>query len=196
MKRFLTILLALTMLASVGSVAYAVEGSGEETITDTANNTTVAIGGKYDASEKPKTVYSVNVSWDDLTFQCEILDKRVWNTDTHVYDGQYDLKVTDKAKTVTVLNRSNADVKVKAELKEARTPIQGVQLALTGTADNTEEFTLDDASGTGLNREHNLTVSLSKKSRENPNPEQFKNSQTVTAGTLTITVTAADTWSD
>ena len=47
MKRFITIILALTMLASVGSVAYAEDGSGSETLTTDGASKTISVSVNF-----------------------------------------------------------------------------------------------------------------------------------------------------
>lgn len=138
MKRFVTILLALTMLASVGSTVYAKEngyGSKDVQMENTSDN--IGVYGIYDAA-KYETIYSVKVQWNDLTFTCSVTGDVTWDPEEHRYtdhrtftwkplvDNKDDLneKNTDtkKQRSILVTNNSNVNVYAKAELnKEAET---------------------------------------------------------------------------
>ena len=135
MKRFVTILLALTMLASVGSTVYAADSSGQGNIDanfpyDGGNP--IGVYGVYDAAENPAPVYSVTVEWDSLEFSCSLTGDVTWHPNDHTYDDQRtftwnklsdgdpldpDNKTTEFQRTIRVTNNSSADVYAKASLE-------------------------------------------------------------------------------
>ena len=135
MKRFVTILLALTMLASVGSVAYAEDIDGRGEINGTfpyEGSTPIGVHGIYDAAENPEPVYSVKVEWDSLQFSCSLTGDVTWHPNDHTYDDQRtftwnklsdgdpldpDNKTTEFQRTIRVTNNSSADVYAKATLE-------------------------------------------------------------------------------
>lgn len=195
MKRIVTFLLALMMIASMGSIAYAdeFEGSGSKYLTDSDGSASVGITGKFEAGAEPATVYSVKITWDSMLFDYKLEDHRVWNTQTHKYDGDWVLRGEGtSARTVKVENSSNATVKIEAELSESEPKIQGVALSLRSNGvsveGNSASQTLNDASIDAQPQIGYFSVVLSTDGT--PDPAQFRNSQNLTVGTLTITVKA------
>lgn len=127
MKRFVTILLALAMLASMGSIAYAADsGNGSKDITDpdSDGSASIEVVGNYETSKEPDPVYSVNVSWQNMQFSCEVQGQKIWNPLTHTYsnqrkfvwnnlDGSEDPN-TRTQRLITVTNKSSEQVQVTA----------------------------------------------------------------------------------
>lgn len=194
MKRFATILLVLAMLASMGTIAYAEDSKTLNGNPD--NNAEISVTGEFAASVKPETKYSVNVSWQSLTFNYTLEDHRVWNTQTHRYDGNWVLNCTDEtaARTVTVMNRSDAAVKISAELK-SMSEIPGIDFSLKvkGVAqpENKSSQTLKDASIDAEPQYAYFTVAASVSMT--PTKEEFESSKgTKQIGQLVITVQTPD----
>ena len=199
MKRFITIILALTMLASVGSVAYAAdEGSGSKTLTTDGASETISVSGKFQKTEDPNPVYSVKVEWESLKFTCTVNGKLIWNPSDHSYTNDRtvawvkpsadEIKLnpnndkSDKTRTVRVTNNSNADVYVKASaVKEDEdfgfglTVSPGEVIPVENLSDTTtvvknyEDFVVQIVSPTAPDKE-------------------LRKSGTYTLGTVTITV--------
>ena len=124
MKRFVTILLVLAVLASMGSIAYAEEsGSGSENFTEDGSSKTINIQGAFQPAGDPSAVYSVTVAWD--------------------------IKFPEKNRTIRVTNDSNKDVYVKANAA-VESDNYGFQLTVTpstlpvknraDTTENTADF--------------------------------------------------------
>lgn len=199
MKRFVTILLVLAVLASMGSIAYA-EGSdsGSKSLSvDSSGNESVGVTGKFEAAEAPATKYCVNITWQSMIFKYNLEPHRIWNSETHKWEGGYMLVDSGEeasSRMVTVENRSNAVVKVTAKLKESTPKIEGIVLSLmsntTPAANNEATQTLSDASKNVQPGYFYVVVNSSK--TYDANPEQFRDSQTVKVGELTLTVQAPD----
>lgn len=129
MKRFATILLALTMLASVGSTVYAEEsGTGDTSFTNAGESTNAAVYGYFEPAEAPQSTYSVKVEWDSLEFSCTVNGTATWLPGSHTYNDHRTFtmlaavgdvlaptKDSRYQRTIRVTNNSNADVYVKTE---------------------------------------------------------------------------------
>lgn len=186
MKRFVTILLAVVLLANMGLISYADE------ITNVGGNEVFTISGKYIPGDKPSTVYSVNVSWPDMNFKYDVIDARTWIPETHSYSGRCQLKPSageSAHRSVTVKNNSNSAVDVTVDLQEATPPISGIKLVLNNSNSISSKTTLSDASKGEYGTEETFDVYVLPDSNEETNPDQFSAGKTVTVGTVTITVT-------
>ena len=119
--KLVSLFLALTMLAGMGSVYTAADDSSSR-IVGTTGSASIGVSGVYEAADEPATVYCVKIEWEDMTFSytLDAGGNRVWNPQTHSYlnYSSYEWK-GDQTKQVTVTNCSNKSVNVNAELKEA-----------------------------------------------------------------------------
>ena len=195
MKRFVTILLVLAVLASMGSIAYA-EGSdsGSKSLSvNSSSSENVGVTGKFEAAEAPDPKYCVNITWQSMMFKYNLEPHRIWNSETHKWEGGYMLVDSGEeasSRMVTVENRSNAVVNVTAKLKESTPKIEGIVLSLmsntTPAVNNEATQTLSDASKNVQPGYFYVVVNSSK--TYDANPEQFLDSQTVKVGELTLTV--------
>lgn len=111
MKRFVTILLALAMLASMGSVAYAADGSDQKDITSTSQTESAEIYGIYKSAAEPEPVYSVNISWQEMKFYYKVVNPE-WMPSVHRYDGEREFVLAsgNRSRKITVSNSSNRKV--------------------------------------------------------------------------------------
>lgn len=119
MKKFASLILALAMMFTLCISA----GAAEETLTNskltsTAQNVTVNVTEGTNTG----TVYHVNVTWTDLTFEYQKEGEGTWDPSTHTYDnvtengwvGGNGNTITREG-VITVINHSNAPVNVSAE---------------------------------------------------------------------------------
>ena len=198
MKRFITILLALAMLASMGSVAYAEDSSKTITDLETDNSANFDVGGTYAASTEPDPVYFVTVSWESMEFNCEITGSKDWNVDTHTYTNRQrfswkrldNKEGTEKTRTITVTNKSNKQVKVNADVSYASENSYGFTLSLFSTSETGILETLADNGVTKDDIKELISVTIGGGPAQPPLegfPEKLK------IGTVTITVAAAST---
>ncbi len=199
MKRFITILLALTMLASVGSTVYAEEsGNGSKDVEMDGSSDNIGVYGIYD-SAKYETVYSVNVQWNDLVFTCSVTGNITWDPGEHRYtdhrtftwtplaDNKDNLneKNTDtkKQRSILVTNNSNANVYAKAELQK-ETAIYDLDLSVSPADTNVELG--NKAYNIEADNSQIFTVTI----KEPTEPAKDMKSGSFKVGTITITVSA------
>ena len=108
MKKLIATALALTMTLSLSTTALAggnVDGAG-------LGSQDINVTAKYNDGVKEPTVYSVDLTWEDMTFTYNESGTRIWDPDTHTYkDTTSDGWDKDTA-VVTATNHSNANVTV------------------------------------------------------------------------------------
>lgn len=109
MKKLIATALALTMTLSLSTTALAggnVDGAGVGSLDP------IYVTVKYNDSATDPIVYSVDLTWEDMTFTYNESGTRTWNPDTHTYTDPTSAgwdKVTAK---ITATNHSNAQVMV------------------------------------------------------------------------------------
>lgn len=111
MKKIITALLALALAASM-SVATFAENSA--TITG-STGTDITVNGKFVPGPPSPDVISVDIVWDDMTFEFTEAEK-VWNPKTHTYDQAAGTWST-VPKYIKTTNHSNIDLKIKVSAK-------------------------------------------------------------------------------
>ena len=139
MKKFLATILALTMVLSLGAVAFAAEGAWNGTDESAATGETkkdvqVQVTKGTEKTDK----YKVTVSWDDLTFQWKTESYGDWNTTDHVWDGYAAGSWTSNEKTIILSNDSSKDVKVTASFSDTQKDSTGTYtFTFSESADST-----------------------------------------------------------
>lgn len=135
MKKFLALLLAVMMIASMSITAFAADDDdstglmyGDNQSVNTSDSTVLV---NFDGSVPTDTVYYVNVTWKALDFTYSFVQGVTWDPVNHVYqpkDGQIgswkwfdgtDTKTGDASgvtldDAITVVNHSNASVYIVA----------------------------------------------------------------------------------
>lgn len=115
----------------------------DSNINNSGSSSSIDVNIYYDGDISPKTVYSVDIIWDDLSFTYNAGYVQ-WDPEKHEYtslDGDEGWK--DSSGQITVVNHSNQPVVIQIAFTQASTP--------NGTATlNVEapEFLLDSAEGT------------------------------------------------
>ena len=129
MKKFLALLLAVMMIASMSVTAFA---AGSSNINDAAaypenasKTGVVKVNSSVGQGEDIETVYYIEITWQELNFEFKFDDaeKIVWDPTAHAYvvkdgettrdlSGEWTKKQIDDA--ITVKNHSNAGVTVDA----------------------------------------------------------------------------------
>lgn len=194
MKRFVTILLVLAMLASMGSIVYAEDfGIGEGSFSNSGDSVSANVYGYFEAAQAPATVYSVTVEWDSLEYSCEVIGTATWRPSIHDYNNQLsfkwntpsldllnpDIKLPQYNRTVRVTNNSNSDVHV-----QANAAVQEQNYGF-GLSVSPRSATMHNLADTDENNMQDFKVTLLPADEPDIDmPEQFQ------VGTVTITIQA------
>ena len=109
MKKLIATALALTMTLSLSTTALAagnVDGAG------VGSQDPIDVTAKYNDDATEPTVYSVDLTWEDMTFTYNGSGTRIWNPDTHTYTDTTSAGWDKFTAEVTATNHSNAKVTV------------------------------------------------------------------------------------
>lgn len=85
-----------------------------ETIGTGNGSSSTDVTGTYIRGTASDKVYSVDITWGDLSFVYTDESKGVWNPKTHSYDGTVEGHWTKDTAEIKVTNSSNAAVKAEA----------------------------------------------------------------------------------
>ena len=108
MKKLIATALALTMTLSLSTTALAggnVDGAG-------LGSQDINVTAKYNDDATEPTVYSVDLTWEDMTFTYNEFGTRIWDPDTHTYKDTTSAGWDKNTAAVTATNHSNANVTV------------------------------------------------------------------------------------
>lgn len=175
MKKLIATALALTMTLSLSTTALAggnVDGAG-------LGSQDINVTAKYNDGVKQPTVYSVDLTWEDMTFTYNESGTRIWDPDTHTYkDTTSDGWDKDTA-AVTATNHSNTKVTVSFTYTPQGNT--GVSASMSKTsfilAAGVENEPNDAATNSSL-----LTID------GNSMPNRSVTAEGVTIGTITVTI--------
>lgn len=121
MKRFISFLLAFTMLAGMGGSFADAEDEGKGKTADYLHadgKASFPIKASY-VAEPFNPTYFVTVSWNDLSFEVGVDGELKWDTGHLQYDDSRSLVVRDtSAATITVTNRSDVGVSITSTLEQ------------------------------------------------------------------------------
>ncbi len=112
MKKQISLLLSLALVLSLSVTAFAADGSGSVGRNDSQD---IPVTAKNTGSSTDTPVYSVDISWEDMTFTYSATTTRTWNPDTHTYTSSGTRSWNKTTAAVTVVNHSNVDVDVSIE---------------------------------------------------------------------------------
>ena len=168
MKKALSIILAIMLVLSMAVTVCASTGVGQ------GDSESTAVKGTY--SEKTvKTVYSLDIAWEGLSFTYNAEYKGEWNADTHTYENGTAAGWAAGTGKITVTNHSNTGITAvakytaNADYKTAGMTFSTNSLQVA-TADN----------GTGSAVVGSITVT--------PNGSLPEGTNNVEIGTITITI--------
>lgn len=114
MKKVISTALALAMTLSMSVGAFAADNSATLTGGESSSSKDITVKATLQTSPAETEVYSVDVTWTDMTFTYTQPQNKVWNPATHSYTttdngaGGWDKNEA----TVTVTNHSNKEVNV------------------------------------------------------------------------------------
>ena len=109
MKKLTSVLLVLIMVLAMSVSVFA--GSVEGLVP--GGDQVIPVEIEFVDGAKTTTIYSVEVTWEDLTFTFTNGDEKVWNPETHQYSDTTE-DGWSAARKITVNNHSNEAVKAKA----------------------------------------------------------------------------------
>ncbi len=154
MKKVLSIVLAIAMIATMSAVAFA-----ETKTIDKSAPAEFQVAATY-VPDAGKDVYSVEVKWENGSFEYT-QGGLIWDPATHTFvddpegtDGSWNV-----AGTITVTNHSSEKVDVTVDFETA---VTGVDVTFTE-----EAFELATAEGTAVAEAPAKTVSVKEASGEN-----------------------------
>ena len=109
MKKLIATALALTMTLSLSTTALA---AGNVDGASVGSQDPIDVTAKYNDSAAEPTVYSVDLTWEDMTFTYNESGTRIWDPDTHTYTDTTSAGWDKDTAVVTATNHSNANVTV------------------------------------------------------------------------------------
>lgn len=176
MKKLIATALALTMTLSLSTTALAggnVNGAG------VGSQDPIDVTAKYNDGVTVPTVYSVDLTWEDMTFTYNKSGTRIWDPDTHTYTDTTSDGWDKYTAAVTATNHSNANVTVKFDYTPQGDT--GVTAYMTRRsfilAAGVENYPDDASTGSSL-----LTINGNSK------PNNSVTAEGVTIGTITVTI--------
>lgn len=110
MKKLIATALALTMTLSLSTTALA---AGNVNGAVVGPQDPIDVTAKYNDGATEPTVYSVDLTWEDMTFTYNESGTRTWDPDTHTYTDTTSAGWDKISAAVTATNHSNAQVTVK-----------------------------------------------------------------------------------
>ncbi len=176
MKKLIATALALTMTLSLSTTALAagnVNGAG------VGSQDPIDVTAKYNDGAKEPTVYSVDLTWEDMTFTYNESGTRTWDPDTHTYTDTTSAGWDKVTAAVTATNHSNAQVTVKFDY----TP-QGA----TGVTASMSKPSFILAAGVENRPNEAATNSSLLTINSSTKPNSSVTAEGVTIGTITVTI--------
>ena len=138
MKKVLTGIMTLSLVASMSIPTFAVTNDGTA-------GTVIDVNGTYQAAETSEDVVSVDIAGDNMDFTYTAGSKGTWNAYTHQYDNPTEggwAATSGTDPKITVTNHSNLDVQANLAFNGT---VDGLNGSFTKTA-----LALDSAEGTEL----------------------------------------------
>ena len=174
MKKLIATALALTMTLSLSTTALAagnVDGAG------TGPQEPIDVTAKYNDGATEPTVYSVDLTWEDMTFTYSESGSRTWDPDTHTYTDTTSAGWDKTAAAVTATNHSNTEVTVSFTY----TPQADTDVTATMSKDS---FKL----AAGVENKPNEAATDSSILTITGTPNNSVTAEGVTIGTITVTI--------
>ena len=108
MKKIFAAMIALAMVLSLSVAAFAAEGSN--TGNKPGESQSIDVTAKTETSSSTETVYSVDITWESMTFTYVESETKVWDSATHTYSTTTTSGWDKTEAKITVTNHSNAAV--------------------------------------------------------------------------------------
>ncbi len=173
MKKMISLLAAAALVCTMSTTAFAADQTGVNT-GEYSNN----VKGTYQAGGASDTVYSVDITWEDMSFTYTA-GQGTWDPENHSYTGGSEASWSG-SKNITVTNHSNAAVKATAKF-EADSGYEST----TMTFDN-NEATVATAVGTEVASAPSATITVT------PGGTLAESANGGKIGTITVSIAAAE----
>lgn len=197
MRKFLATLLALTVVMSLGAVAFADRGpaAGTNNIETESGSAEIDVSLSATISERPDTYY-VTVEWESMAFTYTENGADTWNHTSHTWTesgGTWSgggSGGSGSSSTITITNHSSVGVTVGGSYAakssgqyDSGTPYNGVTLTFTGPASTSLGAGTQANASSPSDNQTTASVSVAG------NPEETISGGVV--GTVTITISEA-----
>lgn len=177
MKKMMATAVALVLACSLSTMAFAADG--KETLNGLGDQS-ITVTAKHNDATSSTPVYSVDITWEDMTFTYNESGTRTWDPDTHTYTDNTTAGWDKISADVTVTNHSDAAVKVSFGYQEVETT------GITGVMSQ-DSFTL----AAGVENDYAGADSDTSVFSITGTPNDTVTPEGVTMGTITVTVAAA-----
>ncbi len=178
MKKLIATALALTMTLSL-SLSTTALAAGKVDDAGVGSQVPIDVTAKYNDGVTKPTVYSVDLTWEDMTFTYNESGTKIWDPDTHTYTDSTSVGWDKYTAEVTATNHSNAKVTVTFDYTPQGDT--GVTAYMTKRsfilAAGVENYPNDAATNSTL-----LTINGNSK------PNGSVTAEGVTIGTITVTI--------
>lgn len=174
MKKLIATALALTMTLSLSTTALAagnVNGAG------VGSQDPIDVTAKYNEGATEPIVYSVDLTWEDMTFTYNESGTRTWDPDTHTYTDTTSAGWDKFTAAVTATNHSNTEVTVSFTYTPQGTT--GVNASMSK-----DSFKL----AAGVEYKPNEAATNSSILTITGTPNNSVTAEGVTIGTITVTI--------
>lgn len=174
LKKITSVLAAAALVCTMSTTAFAADQTGVGT-----GNYNADVKGTYQAGGASATMYSVDITWEDMSFTYTAAGEGTWNPETHEYDDASEASWSS-SKNITVTNHSNAAVTATAAFQPD-----------TGYTDVTMTFgenngnTIATAVGTQVGEAPSATITVT------PGGTLADTANGGKIGTITVTIAAA-----
>ena len=175
MKKITTLLAAAALTCAMGTTAFAADQDGVKTGDYTAD-----VKGTYQAGGSGAVVYSVDISWTDMSFTYTGAGEGTWDPETHQYSGSSEGAWTASDDSITVTNHSNAAVKATAKF-EAETGYESTTMTFGNNG-----ATVVTAVGTEVASAPSATITVT------PSGTLAQSANGGKIGTITVSIAAAE----
>ena len=172
MKKITSLLAAAALTCAMGTTAFAEDGVG-------TGNYNADVKGTYQAGGASATMYSVDITWEDMSFTYTAAGQGTWDPENHSYTGGSEASWSS-SKNITVTNHSNAAVTATAKFE-----------ADSGYESTSMEFgnngaTVATAEGTQVSAAPSATITVT------PGGTLADTANGGKIGTITVSIAAAE----
>lgn len=129
MKKIFALMIAVMMIATMSTVAFAGEANY-------VTGGTIDVSGAFDAADDAAIVISVDIEWDAMEFTYTEGEKGEWNPTDHTYGEDGEGAWSTNTATITVTNHSNTAVNATLTFAADVTGVIGTFTETSGTAND------------------------------------------------------------